>query len=104
MKTVYKSEVLNKTFDTEEECLAAEKEHEEKLAVEKAKKAERKERAKKKKKAFKDADEAYKHAKELLNKFCEDYGVFHKSYTGADLPAARNLFDVFFNDRFFNLF
>ena len=52
MKTVFYSEDLDKTFETEEECLNAEKEHEEKLALEKAKKAERKERADEVEKAF----------------------------------------------------
>lgn len=104
MKQVYVSELLgNKTFETEDECLAAEKEHENKLALEKAKKAERKERAEEVEKAFKDADEAYKHAKELLNNFCKDYGAYHKSYTGDDVHA-KSIFDIFFNDRFFNLF
>lgn len=101
MKTVYKSEILDKTFETEEECLNAEKEHEEKLALEKAKKAERKERAEEVEEAFKAADEAYKHAKELLSNFCKDYGVYHKSYTGDDVPTTRSIFDMFFNDKFF---
>lgn len=103
MKQVYVSEVLgNKTFETEEECLAAEKEHEEKLAAEKAKKEERKERAEEVEKAFKDADEAYKVAKEKLNKFVSDYGAYHKTYSGT-LPA-KSLFDYFFGDNFFSLF
>ena len=103
MKQVYVSELLgNKTFETEEECLAAEKEHENKLALEKAKKEERKERAEEVEKAFKDADEAYKVAKDKLNEFIRDYGAFHKTYSGT-LPA-RSLFDYFFTDNFFNLF
>ena len=104
MKTVYQSELLDKVFETEEECLEAEKEHEKKLALEKAKKEERKQRAEEVEQAFKDANEAYANAKELLNKFCDDYGTFHKSFTGKNVPEAKTLFDLFFNDRFFNLF
>lgn len=104
MKTVYQSELLNKTFETEEECLEAEKEHEKKLALEKAKKEERKERADEVEAAFKEANEAYEKAKELLNKFCADYGVFHKTYTGSNVPTTKSLFDLFFNDRFFSWF
>ena len=104
MKTVYQSELLDKVFESEEECLEAEKEHEKKLALEKAKKEERKERAEEVDQAFKDANEAYEKAKELLNKFCEDYGVYHKSYTSSTVPTTKSLFDLFFNDRFFSWF
>lgn len=102
MKTVYQSEVLGKVFETEDECLEAEKEHEKKLALEKAKKEERKVRAEEVEKAFKDADEAYKLAREKLNEFVKDYGHYHKTYSGT-LPA-KSLFDYFFGDNFFNLF
>lgn len=115
MKQVFLSEKLNKYFDSEEECNKAEKEHEEKLALvkaeqekklelEKQKKAERKERAEAVTQAFKDADEAYKHAKDLLNEFVREYGSFHTSYTTKDLVPTRSLFDIFFGDHFFDLF
>ena len=103
MKQVYFSEDLGKTFETEEECLAAEKEHNEKVEAEKAKKAERKQRAEEVEAAFKDADEAYKHAKEVLNAFIKDYGSWHYSRSST-LPATKSLFDLFFSDNFFNLF
>ena len=115
MKTMYYSEALNKNFEKEEDCIKAEKEHEEKLALakaekekklelEKQKKAERKERADEVTEAFKKAEEARKHACELMNKFCEDFGSFHVSYTTDDLVPTRSLFDVFFGDHFFDLF
>lgn len=115
MKQMYYSEVLNKNFETENECLDAEKAHEEKLAfvkaerekkleLEKQKKEERKARADEVTQAFKDADEARKHAYELMDQFCKDYGSFHTSYTSNDLVPTRSLFDVFFGDHFFDLF
>ena len=115
MKQVFLSEKLNKYFDSEEECKKAEKEHDEKLALakaekekklelEKQKKAERKERADEVTEAFKKAEEARKHAYELMDKFCKDYGSFHTSYTTEDLVPARSLFDIIFGDNFFDLF
>lgn len=115
MKTMYYSETLNKNFETEKECLDAEKDHEEKLALvkaerekklelEKQKKEERKARADEVTQAFKDADEARKHAYELMNAFVKDYGAFHTSFTTNDLVPTRSLFDVFFGDHFFDLF
>ncbi len=115
MKQVFLSEKLNKYFDSEEECKKAEKEHEEKLALvkaenekklelEKQKRAERKEKADEVTEAFKKADEARKHAYELLDEFCKTYGSFHTSYTSNDLVPTRSLFDIFFGDHFFDLF
>ena len=115
MKTMYYSETLNKNFETEKECLDAEKAHEEKLALvkaehekklelEKQKKEERKARADEVTQAFKDADEARKHAYELMNAFVKDYGSFHTSFTTNHLVPTRSLFDVFFGDHFFDLF
>lgn len=103
-KQIWYSEELDKSFETEEACLEAEKEYEKKVALEKAKKEERKERAEEVEKAFKDANDAYNNAKELLNKFCEDYGSFHKTVTSVNSPTTKSLFDLFFNDKFFSLF
>lgn len=103
MKQVFVSELFpGKTFESEEACLEAEKEHEQKLALEKAKKEERKQRAEEVELAFKDADEAYKVAKEKLSEFIRDYGNYHKTYTGT-LPA-KSLYDLFFGDNFFKFF
>ena len=80
----YYSEKLDKTFDTEEECLKAE-ENQDLL------KAQRKERADEIMQAIKDYDdyvaETSKVAREkankiteLKNKFIEDYGSFNMTY------------------------
>ena len=90
------SEKINKYYDTEKECLSAEKDYEEKLAVEKAKKEElvatRKARAAEIEDAYKAIFEARKHYNELMDKFIKDYGSFHMTIrTGNDNPF--NLFD-----------
>lgn len=102
-KQIWYSEELDKSFETEEACLEAEKEYEKKVALEKAKKEERKERAEEVEKAFKDANDAYNNAKELLNKFCEDYGAWHHSIVGTK-PATTTpskIFDLLLNELFF---
>lgn len=90
MKTIYKSELLNKEFETEEACLDAEKKYEEEHAKELALKEERAERAK-------EVQEAYKHYLELRAKFIEDYKSWHMTLTEKDLPALNtiNWFDLF---------
>ena len=90
MKTIYKSELLNKEFDTEEECLDAEKKYEDEHAKELALKEERAERAK-------EVQEAYKHYLELRAKFIEDYKSWHMTLTEKDLPALNTIdwFDLF---------
>lgn len=94
MKTVYLSENLGKTFDTEEECLAAEKENNEKLALVKAEKEERKQAAEEVKKAFEDADAAYKAAQEKMHEFIKKYGYYHMTIKDSHLPMP-SLFDFF---------
>lgn len=84
----YYSEVLKKTFDSETECLDAEKKHQ--LEVEEAekKKAEitkvRKERAKEVESAFKAVKEAQKKYNKLLSNFVKDYGAFHMTLATED--------------------
>lgn len=88
MKTIYYSEVLKRQFNTEEECLAAEKLYQEKVlakqAAEDKAKEEKATRAKEIEKAykeFKDAEKAYVESSNRLNKlrnaFVKDYGKFH---------------------------
>ncbi len=81
----YYSEVLKKTFDTEKECLKAEKEHEEKVAVQKAAAEslakERKARAKEVEDALLQVQEARENYVKVLKDFCKDYGAFHYSWT-----------------------
>ena len=91
MKTVYQSEKLNRIFDSEEDCLKAEKEHEEKEAKALALKNERADRAK-------EVKEAHQHYLDLKAKFIEDYGSWHETITAENLPALNsisNLWDLF---------
>ena len=93
------SEKTNKCYDTEEECLSAEKNYEEKLVVEKAKKEElaatRKTRAVEIENAYKTILEARRHYNELLDKFVKDYGSYHMTIrTEDDNPFS--LFDKYF--------
>lgn len=96
----YLSEKTNKTYDTEEACLQAEKEHDEKLALEKAKKEElvatRKARATEVEEAYKGVLDAYKVYRDKLNAFVKDYGSFHMTFKTGDCNPF-NLFDKFFD-------
>ena len=98
----YFSEILNKAFDTEKECLKAEQE-----AVAAKKKAELEEKAKKEaraartaevEQALKDAKAAEKKADELLKAFVKDYGSYHTTLKGSDayVPSFASLFDLIF--------
>lgn len=68
------SEKTKKRYDTVEECVNAEKEYDEALAEEQAKKeklvTERKERAK-------EVEESIKKTNDLIKAFINDYGSFH---------------------------
>ena len=92
----YYSEVLNKTFNTEKECLKAEQEHA--LALKEAAKAKNEERAAKAKEV-EDAAEVLKKAREnyrnKLNAFCEKFGTYHYSMKARDLS---DLFDEIWGD------
>ena len=96
---LYTSEILNKSFKSEEECLKAEQEHNEKLALEEKKKAElaetKKTRAKEVEDAFKKVVDAEKEYNELKNKFIKDYGYFHMSYRDSDSRPLTSIFDIF---------
>lgn len=95
----YVSEITGKVYNTEDECLKAEKDFAEAKAKaeaeEKAKTAARSKRAKEVEAAYNAAVEASKAYKELLVKFVEDYGSFHMTYDSTD-----NLFDDVFNSVF----
>lgn len=82
----YYSDELGKAFDTEKECLAAEKtyklEQKKKQDEAEAAKKMRADRAAEVECALKEANEAYQHYHELLNKFIKDYGSFHCSFNG----------------------
>lgn len=84
----YYSELLKKTYDSEKDCLKAEKEYNEKLEAEEKRKKEltenRKARAKEVEEAYKAVCEAQKHYNELRNQFVRDYGSFHMTFSSDD--------------------
>lgn len=71
------SEVTGKTYSTVEECLNAEKKFMEEKRI---KEEETKRLVKEKETRKKEIDEAYTHYVNLINKYIEDYGSFHKTY------------------------
>lgn len=95
----YFSDVLNKVFETEKECVAAEKkylsEQEEKKKAETAKRERRAEAAKRVEAAqqiMRDAQTAYR---KELEEFCKEYGTYHYSTDSFDnIP---HLFSTFFD-------
>ena len=116
MKKVFYSEVLDKYFDSKEECLEEERKHEE---VEQAKvkaKETRAEDAKKVEEAFRATVEARKKASEIIQganqlideadkayyearkEFVEKYGSYHMTYSNKDgvkqIIIGSSLFDV----------
>lgn len=105
------SEKTGKEYATVELCLAAEKEYDDKIAAEKAKKeaeekaltvkretaiAERKEAAAKVEEKRQTLVAAQKAYKEELSKFCEKYGAYHYTIKGGD-ESWFDLFDNFFD-------
>ena len=94
----YYSEITKNYYDNEAACLEAEEAavaeaNEEKAKIEALKK-ERAERAKEVEDALRAANDAEKHAHELLEKFVNDYGSFHS--TIRDVPSPFYLFDLLF--------
>lgn len=90
MKKLFYSEILRKYYDTEEDCLKAEEEYNEKHKAELVAKAEKTAKAK-------EVEEAYKKYIELRSAFIKKYGQFHMTLTDKDLPT-NSVFDIF--DRF----
>ena len=84
----YYSETLNKVFENEKDCLDAEKEYQAKVEEEEKRKKEladsRKVRAKEVEDAYKAIIDAQKHYNELKNKFVEDFGSFHMTFSTTD--------------------
>ena len=97
----YVSELTGKSYDTEKECLAAERDYQKKVALEKkekeAKAAERKAKAAEVKAAREAMIEAQSKYREVLEAFCADFGTYHESVTGDDakkvIPTLFNLFN-----------
>lgn len=97
----YYSELINKIYDTKEECEKAEEaltakkkaEEERQLAL----KNERETRSKAVVDAFKKAREAETEAQKLLKEFVKDYGSFHMSYNGkSTMPSMFDVLNDFF--------
>ena len=88
----YFSDVTNKFYDTQGECVAAEHEAALKAEKEKAEKEkianERKTRAKEVEDARKAMVAARTKYAELLEAFTKDYHVFHQTLTGEDAKKA----------------
>lgn len=105
------SEILNKKFNTVKECEKAEKEYAEAQAQAKAEAEKKAAEAKAKAEALKneksirakEIDAAYsevvaaqKKYNDLVSKFINDYGYYHASYKGENVPLFSSLLDFFF--------
>ena len=94
----YYSETLDKVFENEKDCLNAEKEYKTKVEVEEKRKKEladsRKARAKEVEDAYQALIDAQKHYNELKNKFVDDFGSFHMTFSTID--DFHSLFSDFF--------
>ena len=90
----YYSEQLKKYYDTEAECLEAEKEFKEKYDVELKKREERAAEAKQVEQAYKDAEAARSKADKMLNEFIKKYGSYHTTRT--EVVPVGSIFDFFF--------
>lgn len=97
----YYSELINKIYNTKEECEKAEEalvakkkaEEERQLTL----KNEREARSKAVVDAFKKARETEMEANKLMKEFVKDYGSFHMSYNGkSSLPTLGDFLDSFF--------
>ena len=84
----YYSETLNKVFENEKDCLNAEKEYKAKVEAEEKRKKElvdsRKARAKEVEDAYKAVIDTQKHYNGLKNKFVDDFGSFHMTFSTTD--------------------
>lgn len=95
------SDILNKVFDTEKECVSAEKkyiaEQEAKKSAEKKKNEERAVAAKRVEAAQKAMREAQTAYRKELEAFCDKYGTYHYSTDSFDgVPHLfSSIFDLF---------
>lgn len=85
------SEILNKQFDTADECVAAEKAYEEEVAKKQVEqeylKTQRKARAAAIEEAREKMVEAQNHYRILIGEFVKDYGTYHYSSKSVnDIP------------------
>lgn len=93
------SEITKKAYDTQEECVAAEKEFQEKVLKkteeEKLKKEQRAKRAKEVEEAYKAVIEANKVFNEKRNAFIKDYGSYHMTYSNTQ-DTINDIFETVF--------
>ena len=123
MKQLFKSEVTGKVYESEKECLEAEKAHNELVAKQSKEKEERKAKADEIKTAYesylnlctenkKNEQEAYNGYLKLINEFVDKYGSYHLTVTQKnDLKpvvdfddfnkTVRTFFDNFWNGFWF---
>lgn len=99
------SEKTGKTYQTVDECVAAEKAYDEevqkKVAAEKEKAETRAARAKEVTDALKTLNEARKTYQEKVKAFCKDFGSFHCTLTSKDIPDTfSEIFENLFGDNF----
>ena len=97
----YYSEVTKKMYDSPEQLKEAEEktlaEDAEKKAAKEKQKAERAARAKEVDEALKASVDAHNKYLDLRNKFIEDYGYYHCSYTETSPLISKNsIWDSFF--------
>lgn len=97
---LYYSEILNKNFNTEQECVDAEKDFK-KIQEDKEKLvAERKARACEVEEARKNLEKAYEDYRNLLNNFLRDYKTYH--YSTSEIKNIPTIFDDLFGSIFIN--
>lgn len=123
MKKLFKSEITGKVYESEKECLEAEKAHNELVAKQSKEKEERKAKADDIKTAYEDylnlctenkkkEQEAYNKYIELRNQFVDKYGSYHLTVsTKNDLKpvvdfdelnkSIRTFFNNFWNNPWF---
>lgn len=120
MKQLFKSEITGKVYDSEKECLEAEKAHNELIVKENKEKEDRKQLAEEIKKAYADyvtlredhkklETESYNKYLKLRNKFVDTYGSYHLTLTQKDdlkptikvgTDAFRDLINSYFDNDF----
>lgn len=118
MKQLFKSDLTGKVYDSEKECLEAEKAHNELLVKEREEKEERKSAADAIKSAYEDylslctedrkkEKEAYNKYLKLRNGFVDRYGSYHLTVTKKNdlepvidfgFDSLNNLVQSFFNN------
>lgn len=96
MKKLFYSEILRKYYDTEEDCLKAEEEYNEKHKAELVAKEERASEAKEVERLFKEANVAYDKAQKALSEFCKKYKNYH--FTVTDTGTFPSIFDYLFKN------